>query len=783
MKILISLIGFICCLISHSQTYFSDVTASKGFADFNPAFEYGCGVTAVDYNNDGHIDLYLPSKEGELNRLYRNNGNGNFSVAEVGISSTIRSRAALWFDYNGDHRLDLFIAGDCYPDNGDCSEEENVKLFKQLPNGFFEDVTDESGILTGRNVTGIFGGVTSGDINNDGHLDLITTYWRGQVTLFLNNGDGTFTNISESSGIGGGEKHWQPLLFDIDQNGWSDIFLPIDLRPNIFWKNNKNNTFQEIGASVNLDNSFNDMGVALGDFDNDDDLDLYITNRENNFDWHNVLLRNNGQSEQMSFEEISIEAGVDKGGWGWGVTFMDMDNNGLLDIAATNGYVNPIDGHRSKLWKNKGDGSFEDISNLSGYDDVIEATTFISFDYDRDGDLDIAQSLKENAGQTLAFRLFENLANSQEGFGNYLVVKPRMMGSNHWAIGSLIRIRQGSDIQIRPITAGISMFGQEPAEAFFGLADATMVDEITVVWPGGEETSIFGVSSNQIVTITDETTLHKPSSLTAIQSVDLSIVLNWGHMSTFESNYNLERSLDQGFSELVSFSIDSDLKTYIDTDLNPFTSYFYRVISVNGEIISAPSEIVNVVTNSGVFINSPTNLIGIVNSETSISLTWEDNADNETGYTIQRSLNESFDQFLEFDVSENTSDFEDTSIEPHTTYYYRVRGFGQDTFSEFGNKVALTTTVLGVDISTKNLIVYPNPTSGTFGLNFSSEINGPIQIEIANQTGQIIHEWRFRNRREAEQTIFSIDSSQGIYFLIFKATGSITVERLILAEN
>ena len=776
-KIVGSICGILISLLLFGQVSFIDVTSSKGFRNFQPAFEYGCGVTATDYNEDGQIDLYVMSDRNSPNRLYQNNGNGLFSEVDIGVSTDMLSRAALWFDFDGDHLLDLFVAGDCFDQQGSCVDADNMRLFRQLPNGTFEDVSETSGILTGREFTGAFGGISAGDINNDGYLELLTVMWEGDITLYLNNGDGTFSDITWSSGMLNPARYWQPSFFDFDQNGWTDIYLNVDSFENLYWENNQDNTFTEIGSQLNLNLDWDCMGMGLGDFDNDDDMDIYISNILSSSE-NNALLQNNSEENSLYFNEIGVQAGVGEGGWGWGVTFMEADNDGFLDVAATNGWHANTGFDRSKIWKNKGDGTFDDISVDAGFNENLEASTLISFDYDRDGDLDLAQTLKRD--QEGGIRLFENQLNTSEDFGNYLVIKPRMLGSNHWAIGSLVKIRIGTEIQTRPITAGISYYGQEPSEAFFGLGDAIEVDEVTIVWPGGEETIVSSFDANQVMTITDSEELHAPGNLIASQEDNLSIALTWGHMSTNESSFMIERSLLDDFSDLMEISISADSKTYIDEALDPFTTYYYRVRAENSGSTSNFSQIASVMTDSGITINAPSALTGEVISETAVSLLWVDNADNEIGFAVQRSLSSNFNEYVEYDLAENTTSFINSNTEPNTEYHYRVRANGDGSLSDFGNKISLTTVVvLGLKQTEDDVVVYPNPSSDAFQLMFSKDFGDELEVTLINEQGQNISYWHFQNLAEAAQFVYPITGQSGVYFIKIKSARSEVVKRIL----
>jgi len=574
---------FLCPLITISQVQFTDVSSSKGFVSFNPVSKFGSGVAAADYDNDGDIDLYILSDESSTNMLYRNAGNGDFELLQSEVSVLMNSRAALWFDYNGDHLLDLIVAGDCLGNSDPCPDQNHLLLFKQTQNESFENVTSQSGLVSGRNIQGIFGGMATGDINNDGFLDLIMGYWNGDVHLFLNNGNGGFEEISENLGLSKLSRYWQPLIFDINGNGWPDIYLTVDNDPNLLWRNNANGSFDEVGAELGLDNNHNDMGICLGDFDNDDDLDIYISNIERDLDGkHNALFENIGSGAQVAFSEVSKTAGVSSGGWGWGITFLDADNDMLLDLAATNGPVDtyPIN-DKSKFWKNNGDKTFTDISSSARFNSDQDGTTLISLDYDRDGDLDLLQTLKENQAP-VPVKLLENQLNTSSEFGNYLVVKPRMNGTNHWAIGTKISVKTGTDIQSRAVTSGGSFYGQEPAEAFFGLGTITLVDEVSVTWPGGAKSTFSNVSSNQILIVEDMAILHKPGLLTAEVSETLKPELKWGHMSTRETEFIIERAESLDFNDFSSFKIAADKYSFTDEDTPNSGIFYYRIKASDG---------------------------------------------------------------------------------------------------------------------------------------------------------------------------------------------------------
>ncbi|RNC87923.1 MAG: T9SS C-terminal target domain-containing protein [Winogradskyella sp.] len=509
---------------------FSDITESIGISPVSAMTDtFGSGASIVDFDNDGDLDFFIGTEFGLTNRIYENLGNGQFSeVAQsLGITSTYRNRAALWFDYNGDELYDIVLVGDCRGFDNSCVDRADITLYKQLANGNFEQVNN-SGLDFGEkyslpNVREVMliGGIAAGDINNDGWLDLLVTAWNNSVdgaemTMFLNNNGVSFTDITDISFPNHNDvSRFQPIFHDFDNDGLIDIYISIDFTANEFWHNQGNNVFEEIGGDIGCANAFNEMGLTLGDYDNDGDFDMYATNitrldPTDGSERHNILLKNDWvQNNSLGFSEESDILGIDQSGWDWGTTFFDANNDGWLDLATTNGY--DLEGwspDQSKLWLSVEGLTFSDISSTSGFNDYEMAASLVAFDMERDGDLDLLQTIKVRGNNLIPLRLLQNNYSSTTNANNYLVIKPRMNGNNHYAIGAVVKIDYDNGTTgMRLITAGTSFFGQEPAEAFFGLADNTSVDEVRIEWPDNTVTLVNDVDANQVVTITNDNAL------------------------------------------------------------------------------------------------------------------------------------------------------------------------------------------------------------------------------------------------------------------------------------
>ena len=504
---------------------FTNVNDASGIQDVAKiAQPFGYGASLADFDNDGDVDFFLATDSGIPDRLYENNGNGVFQdiATTVGLASLRPSNASLWIDYDGDHLLDLLVVGNCL--EPDCDAAIVARLYRQTATGEFIDSTASAGLTFGikydqgeANPLITVGGLSAADINNDGYLDILITVWKGKNTLFLNNGDSSFTDITTTSGLPiTTDDNWQAIFHDFNTDGFLDIYFNMDFTANELWLNNGDNTFNDIASITNTDTAFNEMGMTLGDYDNDGDLDVYATNITTDGKF-NVFLKNVSQGNSLGFEEVAKSLGVSDNGWDWGTTFLDANNDGWLDLAATNGYLS-FTADRSRLWLNQNGESFSDISNSSNFNDDLFATTLLAFDMDRDGDLDLLQTLKENENTAQPLVLYNNALNTSAATSNYLVVKPRMTGQNHFSIGATLSIRIGELRMMRLITAGTSFYGQEPSEAFFGVADNAIIDELRVRWPDNTVTVLNDIPANQVLTVTNETVLEEVSGCTDFRS-------------------------------------------------------------------------------------------------------------------------------------------------------------------------------------------------------------------------------------------------------------------------
>ena len=449
---------------NHDGT-FSDVTDKARVGDVG----WGMGCAVGDFNNDGFDDLYVTSIGPD--HLFKNNGNGTFTdvTQKAGVSDPRFSTGAAFLDYDNDGKLDLFVT------NYVGFDINNLPTFGEGPTCQFKGVPVQCGP---RGLPG------AGD------------------SLFHNNGDGTFTDVSKKAGVADARGYYglDVVGSDFDGDGWIDIFVANDSTPNFLYHNNGNGTFSEIGfeSGTALDKNGNEqgcMGVTLGDYNHDGLLDLFITNFD---DEYNILYRNAGRG---SFVDVSYEAGVAMISLpyvGWGTKFFDYDNDGWIDLFIANGHAYPQrDRYRQRklLYHNNRDGTFSEVAAQFGSALMEErASRGTAFgDIDNDGDVDIVVNDLDSSPQLLR--------NDGGNKNNWIIVKTIGTKSNRDGIGAKVKVVSGDLVQLDEVRSGGSYLSQNDLRLHFGLEKRTAVDQIQVRWPSGAVDTLTNVPVNKIVTI------------------------------------------------------------------------------------------------------------------------------------------------------------------------------------------------------------------------------------------------------------------------------------------
>jgi hypothetical protein len=500
----------------------------------------GCGVAFYDYDNDGWLDIFLvngtrlegfPAGHLPTNRLFKNNRDGTFTdvTEKAGLVHSGWGQGVCIGDYDNDGFEDLFVA----------YFGKNV-LYHNNGNGTFTDVTEKAGV--GGNGKRWNSGCAFVDYDRDGKLDLFVANYidldlatapvpesgpclykgvmvacgppglnGGKNILFHNNGDGTFTDVSESAGIlqANGTYGLGVLTGDFNNNGWPDIYVANDSTASALYENQKNGKFRDValeaGCALSADGKPQaGMGVSAGDYDLDGNLDIVKTNFAGDTP---SLYHNLGGG---SFEDATFTAGLGKHTQylGWGCGFFDFDNDGWPDILICNGHVYPeVEqlrteagyAQRKLLYRNLRNGKFEDISEAVGPGiSAPSASRGCAFgDFDNDGDIDFVVNCVNEAPQLI--RCDTSLNN------NWIKVRTIGVKSNRSGIGARLRCvtqvagEAKPHSQIDEVRSGGGYFSQNDLRVHFGLGKAEKVDLLEIRWPSGVVDALKDVKVNQLI--------------------------------------------------------------------------------------------------------------------------------------------------------------------------------------------------------------------------------------------------------------------------------------------
>jgi enediyne biosynthesis protein E4 len=493
----------------------------------------GCGCAFFDYDNDGWLDVLVltGSRSGDppadaSNRLYKNNRDGTFTdvTEKAGLF-----RTGYWYgvtigDYDNDGFEDLFISG--YPQNA---------LYKNRGNGTFTDVTKEAGLS---NAEARFGsGCTFVDYDRDGKLDLFVSNYvlfdpktipragdisscndekvfcgprglpYGHHSLYRNNGDGTFRDVTEAAGISKASAGYglTAVSADFDNDGWPDIYVACDSTPSLLFRNQHDGTFaeqaMERGAALSDDGMEQaGMGIGIGDLSCDGNLDIVKTHFAADTP---VVYTNNGKGD---FRDDTLRSGLasETRFISWGVGVEDLDNDGNPDIFWVTGGIYPeLQGRPDQpyqgpriVFRSLGNGRFEELMGEAGPGiEALHCSRGCAFgDFDNDGDLDI---LVVNLNEPPSL-----LRNDVTGGHHWIKVKLTGKKSNRSAIGARVTVRYGDKVQAKEVLGQSSYLSVNDPRLHFGLGRAAKAD-IDIRWPLGATEKLSNVAANQLIYVTE----------------------------------------------------------------------------------------------------------------------------------------------------------------------------------------------------------------------------------------------------------------------------------------
>jgi hypothetical protein len=543
----------------HPQITFADATRDAGiyFQHFSGQRssqlpeDMGSGAAWGDFDNDGWLDLYVVNEVGPLTSaddgevaqspahaaLYRNAGDGTFREvsAEAGVQFQGWGMAVAWGDYDNDGWLDLFVSA--YGDN---------VLYHNDTDGTFTDRTQEAGL---GEAPGFWAGVCWGDFDRDGFLDLYVTgyvkyrYLADQEALlqydveqpaginpssfepernllYRNNGNGTFSEMAANVGVSGEMgRSLGAAWSDFDDDGWPDLYVANDVSDNVLYRNERNGVFTNISLAARVADYRGAMGLAVGDWDGDEDMDMFITHwiaQEN-------ALYSNLRSELRALSSDTLQPlqfmdEADRYGLGqvaldfigWGTSFIDYNNDGRLDLFVVNGSTLQQEDDPQLLipmtdqlfWNRGADDGFYDVSPVSGeYFGRAYVGRGAAFgDYDNDGDVDVF--VVNNGGPGVLLR--------NEGGNRNPWLKVRLDGkrSNRSGVGARLRLVAGETVQLREVGAQSPYLSQNSLVQHFGLGALQTVDTLEITWPSGLRQVVLHPVLNQILHVSEEETVQ-----------------------------------------------------------------------------------------------------------------------------------------------------------------------------------------------------------------------------------------------------------------------------------
>ena len=525
-----------------NETRFSEITTFSGiavqintqiaFANLEVPLIFPHGIASGDYDNDGDVDLFVAKADFGANHLFRNMGNMVFEDVAIaaGLAFTrsptdsYRHGSPAFVDLNSDGRLDLLIPG---------LENDPTMIFISNEDGTFSNETNGSGLDKMRAVYSH--SPAFGDYDLDGDLDLFFGHW-GTPRDFDNVGDTEhlwrndsdssgikFTSVSIEAGIAPSiltnadplisqrifDHTFTPTFTKINDDNWPDILMVGDFNFSQVFINQQDGTFSnETDFNIIIDG--NGMGSAVGDYDNDGDMDWFVSSilarpettsedprpiPDTLSQIGNRLYRNNSGT----FEDVTLQTGVEDGSWGWGSCFIDFENNGTLDIYHTNGWALNAFGNfptdSSRAFVAGGDGRFSEQSEVIGLNDREQGRGIVCDDFDNDGDVDILQL---HLNSLNAVSIWQN---DYQGSNNFLKIALQGNAPNTQAIGARISVILDEVQYVREVRLGSNFASHNSTVQHFGLGGVGAVNSVVVDWPNGEQTQHSAIDINQTLII------------------------------------------------------------------------------------------------------------------------------------------------------------------------------------------------------------------------------------------------------------------------------------------
>ena len=554
------------------------------------------GVAVADYDKDGDLDVFLVGSNSENNnsqtwsRLLQNTNNGNFIdvTANSGIEQNLEHDiilndlgflnlqddfgdrlSASWGDINNDSFPDLFL--------GNSNQSQ---LYLNNTDGTFTNITEESGLAVNCNTCFVSGALWI-DYNLDGLLDLFITdyHYSSNNKLYTNLGNSTFESFDLSQIIGSANS-FSSILMYINDDEYPDIYIANDFdQDNMLLVNQNGNTFVEQAENYNLLDPYDGMGLAITDYDNNNELEILVTNIKENSFYKDEFLDN-------QYSNISESINIYNTNWSWGANFSDYNHDGYEDLFIANGFAQD---EKNEFFINQPqqsqgvDSRKFNPENLTDEDQPeTNSRSVNSFDYDNDGDLDL---IVTNFDSPIIF--YENKSidsyYTNDIDGNWIKIKLQGTISNYNALGAKIKVYPNNNLNQQRLHHGSSYQSQSIQPIHFGLENATLIDSVVVDWPSSLPQSYYNIDVNSTLTIIENQDIIIDNNNTS-EKIE-------GCTNINSCNYNPEATVDDGSCEFLSATnligelTPSPLINYnYSIESLDATNYLWTV--VNGEIIS-----------------------------------------------------------------------------------------------------------------------------------------------------------------------------------------------------